>query len=242
MYTYKRIIRSRTMIEIEYYQSIRKVGKYYGGRSVNRGLSREKQRKANQIRTTRKWEQIIDCNFSDGDFFVRFSAPFGTFFDEQGFLRYVNNWLRRVKRRSDKEGLTLRYIGFRECGKLGKNWHLHLVMQKEVAELAARCWGYRCGGVNFTPLWENRSFHSLAKYIRKDIAGSKRMMASRNLQRPEIVTEPAKRLEVRRLERGEAAAPPAPGYVLAEDEMSVVVSDVTGARWYFKYRKVFPNS
>lgn len=34
MYTYKRTIKSGDMIEVEYYQSIRKIGKNYGGKEI----------------------------------------------------------------------------------------------------------------------------------------------------------------------------------------------------------------
>ena len=42
------------MVEVEIYKSIREVGKNYGGRGVNKKLSPQKQRIANEIRTTRK--------------------------------------------------------------------------------------------------------------------------------------------------------------------------------------------
>lgn len=235
MYTYKRTIRTPNSIEVEYYKSIKKVGKYYGGRKSNRGKSSAKQREANKVRNVLKWERMIDCNFCEKDFFCRFSAPFGTFCDEKAFMKHVNNWFRRIKRRCAKQGVEFKYIGFRECGALGKNWHLHIVLSREVTEIARECWEFQNGGVNLSPLYSNHEYKKLAEYIQKDIKGEKRMMASRNLLKPEIEVKPAKVREVRRLERGEMVEAPK-GWYMVKDDAQLTVSDVTGASWYFKFR------
>ena len=70
--------------------------------------------------------------------------------------------------------------------------------------------------------------------------GGKRMMASRNLTRPEISVTRCSRREVRRLERGEWIEPPQ-GFYLDKDETTKEISDITGAAYYFKYRSLaFP--
>lgn len=249
MFTYKRVIRCRNMVEVEIYNSIREVGKSYGGRGVSKTLSRAKQKIANQIRTTRKWEQIIDCNFDENDYFCRFSAPYGTFDDEKKFMNHIRNFFDRIKRRADKQGLAFKYIGFRECGKRGKNWHLHIILSAPIAAIAKECWYYRNGGMNFTPLYCDHSYEKLAQYIRKDITaekkddgaddglslGGKRMMASRNLSRPVVTVKKCSRRELRKLERGEYMEPPK-GFYLSKDELSMSISDVTGAAYYFKFR------
>ena len=245
MFTYKRTIICPHSVEVEVYNSIRKVGKQYGGRSVNRSLSPARQKAANQIRTTRKWERIIDCNFCEDDFFCRFSAPFGTFCDEESFMREVRNFFERIKRQCKKRGLVFKYIGFRECGKLGKNWHMHIILSAEVAKIAKSTWHYKNGGINFSPLWDNHSYEKLASYIRKDITDSdseqypakKRMMASRNLERPEVKVKPCSRREIRRLEKGKEPEPPK-GFSLVRDESVCTVNDWTGANYYFKFRRL----
>ena len=235
MYTYKRVIQTPNSIEVEIYQSIRKVGKSYGGRGINRGLSSAKQKEANNRRAVMKYERLIDCNFCEEDYFCRFSAPFGTFTNEDVFMKHVRNWFERIKRRCKKAGLEFKYIGFRECGKLGKNWHLHIVLSREVARIAKECWEYKNGGMNFTPLYASHEYEKLAKYIRKDVSGQKRMMTSRNLKKPEVEVRPAKRREIRKLERGEYPEPPQ-GWYQVKDECDISINDVTGARWYMKYR------
>lgn len=237
MYTYKRVIRCRHMVEVEIYKSIREVGKGYGGRGVNKNLSPAKQRKANAIRTARKWERVIDCNYDERDYFCRFSAPYGTFCTEEDFRREAGNFFKRIKRRCDREGLEFKYIGFIECGKSGKNWHMHIILSEAVSKIARACWHFPNGGINLAPLWQNRSYEKLAEYIRKDVAGQKRMMASRNLSRPEIEVRRCSRTEIRKVERGEYIDPPA-GYYLSADDAEMNVNDITGASWYFKYRLI----
>ena len=162
------------MVEVEIYNSIREVGKQYSGRGVNKMLSPAKQRVANEIRTIQKWERVIDCNFDERDFFCRFSAPYGTFCEEESFRREIGNFFKRIKRRCDKLGIPFKYIGFIECGKSGKNWHLHVILSETVTKLARECWYWPNGGINLAPLWQNRNYEKLAEYIRKDVAGQKK--------------------------------------------------------------------
>lgn len=41
-------------------------------------------------------------------------------------------------------------------------------------------------GINFTPLYQDGNYADLAKYIRKDVNGKKRLKTSRNLNKPEV--------------------------------------------------------
>lgn len=237
MYHYKRIIETPNAIEIEYYQSIRPVGKKFVGRGINKNLTSEKQAKANKIRTIKKWVRIINCNFTHKDWWCRFSAPFGTYTNEKDFKKAVSNFFKRIQRACKKLNIEFKYIGFIECGKLGKNWHLHIILSDEVRQIAYNCWYYKDGGTNFENLWHNGNVKELAKYIRKDVTGSKRLMNSRNLKRPKVKVKPTSKRELLKLEREQV--PPAPkGYYYVEDEFEKYISDVTGARFYFKFQKV----
>ncbi|MFQ9382623.1 MAG: hypothetical protein ACLR1I_00085 [Ruminococcus sp.] len=121
MYTYKRTITSGDMIEVEFYQSIRKIGKNYGGRKSNNSLSSAKMRKANKLRAVKHMQRLINANFGSGDFFCRFSAPYGTYETEEEFRKEVGKWLDRINYRRKKQGKgRLKYIAFIECGKSGK--------------------------------------------------------------------------------------------------------------------------
>lgn len=235
MYIYKRTIVCPNSIEIEYYKSIRKVGKYYGGRSRNTGLSNAKQKEANKLRNILKWSRLIDCNFDSSGSFCRFSAPYGIFDTEEKFMREVKNFFSRIKRRCQKQGIEFKYIGFRECGKSGKNWHMHIVLNEEVRKIAYECWHWKDGGTNFSPIWTDGKVRGLAEYIRKDVSGEKRMMCSRNLSRPEITVEPAKKREVAKLERGEVCKAP-DGWYLSKDEFRSHINEITGASFGFVFR------
>lgn len=247
MYTYKRTIKSGEMIEVEYYQSIRKIGKNYGGRKSNSSLTPSKMRKANKLRAVKHIQRLINSNFSSGDYFCRFSAPYGTYCSEKDFRAAVKQWLDRINYRLKKQNKSrLKYIAFIECGKSGKNWHIHIIIGKENRELLSAQWPYE-NGQNFTPLYRNENFKKLAEYITKDLtekedveAAQKRMMTSRNLKKPETVTLKAKRKEIRALERGEFIETP-PGYYLIEDDYSMNYSDLGGAKWYFCFLPIVQN-
>lgn len=236
-YIYKRTITTPESIQIEYYSSIRKVGKYYGGRGINKNATKARQKIANEMRTIRKWQNIIECNFTDKDWFCRFSAPFGVFDSEEKFMKEFKNFRDRVKRRCKKKGVPFKYFGFRECGKLGKNWHMHIVISDEVRAIAQECWKYKDGGMNFTPLYQDCNYKKLAEYIHKDVSGNKRMMSSRNLARPEVDVSPATQKEIRKLTKGAMIEAPK-GYYYIEDEFEYYVNDITGAKWYFKFRRL----
>lgn len=229
MFTYKCEIKSGRLLEIKYYKSIRRRNKKNLARQINQSRTNEKQAKANKIRGEQHTQRLILCNFSEGDWFARFSAPHGEF-SESEFERVVSNFFRRVKRRADKKQIKFKYIGYCECGKRGKNWHLHIVIEDCVREILTECWSWE-NGINFTPLYQDGNFAELAKYIRKDVSGKKRLKTSRNLTKPTIKVTENKR-EFKKLEKGEALPIP-PGYYLVRDDMWV--NDFTGAAFYFTY-------
>lgn len=93
------------------------------------------------------------------------------------------------------------------------------------------CWPWK-NGINFTPLYQNGNYADLAKYIRKDVNGKKRLKTSRNLNKPEVKVVEGKKREYRKLERGEALPCPE-GYYFYKDEMWI--NDFTGASFHFTY-------
>ncbi len=230
MYQYKVEINSGPMKEIKYYKSLRKRDKKNIGRALKKGMSPEKQKIANKIRSIKNAQRLILCNFKKGDIFARFSAPYEKFTEEE-FNKVVNNFFKRVRRRVKKENLKFKYIGYCECGKRGENWHLHIVIEKSIESIITDCWPWK-NGINFTPLYTQGNFKKLAEYIHKDVKGQKRLKTSRNLIKPNYkVTTPSKK-EVKKIERGEMINIPA-DYHLVEDEMTV--NDYTGAAYSFTF-------
>nr|DAV37849.1 MAG TPA: replication protein A [Caudoviricetes sp.] len=230
MFTYKAEIKSGPLLEVKYYKSFRKRNKKNLARQINQSRTNEKQVRANRIRGEQHTQRLILCNFSEGDWFARFSAPFGKFTEDE-FERVVSNFFKRVKRRTDKKQIKFKYIGYCECGKLGKNWHLHIVIENCVREILMECWPWK-NGINFTPLYQDGNYADLAKYIRKDVNGKKRLKTSRNLAKPDVKVIEGKKREYRKLERGEALPCPE-GYYFYKDEMWI--NDYTGASFYFTY-------
>lgn len=100
-----------------------------------------------------------------------------------------------------------------------------------VREILTECWSWK-NGINFTPLYQSGNYADLAKYIRKDVNGKKRLKTSRNLNKPEVKVVEGKKREYRKLERGEALPCPE-GYYFYKDEMWI--NDFTGASFYFTY-------
>ena len=95
MFTYKCEIQSGPMLEIKYYQSLRKRNKKNMSRSINRAITSEKMAQANRIRGEQHTQRLILANFKQGDWWVRFSAPYQNFTEEE-FEKIVSNFFKRI--------------------------------------------------------------------------------------------------------------------------------------------------
>lgn len=226
MFTYKRTIKSGPVIEVEYYQSIRKRNKKNVARGTRQTLSSEKQKQANIINGIKRTQRYILENFKPGDWWVKFG--FKDSVTEEEANRQVNNFLRRYKYYLQKQGKEFKYIGILECGVKNSNWHLHLVIEKTDFNELNKIWGN--GGIYVEPLFAEGNFYELAKYIRKDVNGKKRLKQSRNLKEPDVTVKEVGKREVRKLERGELIQIPQ-GYYLVED--SFYENEFTGTRYNF---------
>ncbi|WP_337565513.1 hypothetical protein [Ruminococcus sp.] len=236
MFTYKCEIQSGPMLEIKYYQSLRKRNKKNMSRSINRAITSEKMAQANRIRGEQHTQRLILANFKQGDWWVRFSAPYKNFTEEE-FEKIVSNFFKRIKYHAKKQGVQFKYIGFCECGKRGGNWHLHIIIEDCIKDIALKMWKWS-NGINLTPLYEDGNFADLAKYIRKDVTGTKRLKTSRNLTKPTVTVIEGKKREFKKLEKGEALPIPQ-GYYLVRDD--VWVNDFTGANYHFVFMQLRMN-
>lgn len=231
MFTYKRTIKSGPMIEVEYYQSIRKRNKKNVARGTRQTLSSEKQKQANIINGIKRTQRFILNNFKPGDWWVKLG--FKNQVTEEEANRQINNFLRRYKYYLQKQGKEFKYIGIMECGAKNSNWHLHLVIEKSDLETLSKIWGN--GGVFITQLFAEGNFYELAKYIRKEVSGKKRLKQSRNLKAPEIDVKEVGKREVRKLERGEMIKIPQSYYLV---ENSFYENEFTGTRYNFVFCKL----
>lgn len=231
MFIYKATIESGPLLEVKFYKSIRQRGKKNVARSINRSLTPDKQEKANRVRSEQNIQRLMLCNYTEGDRWIRFSAPFVKF-TEQEFEKEVQNFFKRVKYHAKKVGLKFKYIGFCESGKKGDNWHLHIVVEKELAAIAEKCWKWKQGIFN-KPLYLDGAFEDLAKYISKDVAGHKRIKTSRNLKRPTVTVKEHVKREYQKIERGGELPAPKGYYWLKTDTFSI--NDITGAVFSFSF-------
>ena len=237
MFVYKATIQSGPLLEVKYYKSIRQRGKRNVARSINRSLTPDKMQRANKIRSEQNIRRLILCNFSEGDRWVRFSAPYVKF-TEKDFERVVSNFFKRVKYHAAKAGLEFKYIGFVESGKKGENWHLHIIIPREVSSIAEKCWKWKSGIYN-KPLYLDGAFKDLSKYIskdaarHKDIGANKRIKTSRNLQRPTVQVKEHVKREYQRIERTGEIEVPKNYYLLKDDSFSV--NEITGAVFNFSF-------
>lgn len=234
MFIYKATVESGPLLEVKYYKSIRQRGKKNVARGINRALTPDKQEKANRVRSEQNVKRLLLCNFTEGDRWIRFSAPFVKF-TEQDFEKVVQNFFKRVKYHAKKAGLEFKYIGFCESGKKGDNWHLHIVVEKEIAPIAEKCWKWKQGIFN-KPLYLDGAFEDLAKYITKDVAGHKRIKTSRNLNRPTVTVKEHVKREYQKLERGGELPAPKGYYWLKNDSFSI--NDITGAVFSFSFLRM----
>ena len=237
MFFYKATIQSGPLREVKFYQSVRRRGKRNVARDINRSLTPEKQAKANKQRSEQNVRRLILCNFGEGDRWVRFSAPFINF-TEKEFEAEIVRFFKRIKYHAKKLGLQFKYIGYVESGKKGINWHLHIIIPRELSDIAERCWKWKNGIYN-KPLYLDGAFSDLAHYITKDAARhkdvgiNKRIKTSRNLSRPTVEVKENCKREYRRIERGEALPAPEGYYLLRGDMFSV--NDITGAVYSFSF-------
>lgn len=231
MNIYRATITSGPMLEIKYYKSRRRRNKKNVTRGINRALTPEKVAIANKIRGEINTQRLILCNFQQGDWWCRFSAPYQNFTEEE-FEKIVGNFFKRIKYHAKKAGLQFKYIGFCECGKRGGNWHLHIIIEDCIREIAMEQWPYK-NGMDFTPLYLDGNFKDLAKYIRKDVSGKKRLKTSRNLTKPTVDVKEHVKREFKKVERGEMIPVPE-GYYFVKDSI-FDKNKITGESYSFTF-------
>lgn len=227
MFYYKRTVTSGRMIEVEIYKSIKKRNVKSVTRSVRQNVTPEKMKAYNDIQAKKKCRRLIAKNFIPGDSYLTLKFFENKTEDEAN--REVDNFLRRLRYYRRKHGMDeLKFIGCIECGKQGKRWHGHFVVNKIALEVVSALW--KCGSIHIEPLYEDGGFKDLANYIRKDVTGKKRLKQSRNLEQPDENVREMKKKEIREIESGEVPAIPA-GYYIAD--MDRTENDVTGTSFTF---------
>lgn len=185
-------IRSGDMLEAEVYpiwgrdQSDR-------ARRARENLTPIKQQKVNQKRRERYFERLVEANFTAQDIHLTLTFAEGVRFREA--QKEIRNFLKRVKRRREQQGLdALRYIYVIEGDPEGRRQriHAHMLLNGglERKELE-RIWGK--GFTNADQLQpDENGLQGLARYMIKQRKeedwqpGRRTWCASRNLKKPQV--------------------------------------------------------
>lgn len=153
------------------------------------------QQRLNQRHAEGKLRRLLHTNFTEDDLFVTLT------FDDahlpasvEDAQRLLQNFLRRLKRRYSKAEAELKYVYILENGAKHSRLHAHMVVSGGLSqEDLAALWNM--GEVSAAYLqFDQNGLVALAKYFTKGDAQNggksitwKRWVASRNLDKPEVV-------------------------------------------------------
>lgn len=216
------------------------VRKYYSPRWHCKGEKRaakekptaEAAQKINQRNAERELRRIMNANFEDGDFLIRFDfhlRPTGS----EEMQEIMAKFIRKLRRELNKVGEDLKYIYVKEVGPRGSR-HIHAMLKRCDTEILRRCWPH--GGIHIDPLNTNGQYGKIAAYFIK-YAGKteeteerligKRWYGSRNLEKPKVQKKVVKSNTFRRNIRERE------GYYLEKESVQYGVTDM--GYEYFSY-------
>lgn len=185
--------------------------------------------KNNERQSANTLRRLINTNFVKNDYsmvltYAKDQRPA----NGQVAAKNLANFWKRLKRSCQKIGAEFKYIATTEVGKTGNVLHHHIIISRIPAELITKAWQF--GHVKFSLLDATGQYQQLAAYIIKETknvfrdkslrASGKRWNASKNLERPKIVTEVIQADSWREEPR------PLKGYVITD--LFTGVSDFTG--------------
>lgn len=148
----------------------------------------ETQQKLNELHSQNRLIRIANANFTDHDLKVELTySPDNYPEDDEGAARELRNFLRRVKRYRQRNGMPeLKYIAVTEKGKKLGRYHHHLIMNDMPLKDLVQLWGNGIVGTDILQFDEN-GIASLAIYMMKqarEFAGKKKYTRSKNLIDP----------------------------------------------------------
>lgn len=162
----------------------------------------ESQKRANEKRAAKKLRWLLNTNFGPGDLFLTLTykkeeAPE----DIVRAKKDLRNYLLRIKRAYEKQGIELLYVAVTEYGKRGQVLHHHIAVNKFDIQVLNNKWGK--GFVRATVLEQSGQYKELAEYMiketrnisskkKQELYGKKRWMPSRNLKEPKITKKVVK--------------------------------------------------
>ncbi|NFL86825.1 hypothetical protein FDB24_11365 [Clostridium botulinum] len=173
-----------------------------------RGKRKNKQRAAqknlNDKNTKKKIVRLVNTNFTNNDVMVTLTYDDKHLPNEEEARKDIQNYIRKLRRYRRKEGLSeLKYIYVIEFKKEEEKSkkirvHHHMIINKMDRDIIEKLWGK--GYANAKRLQSDEfGLEGMARYIAKDLKGSRRWSASRNLKQPKITVSKT-RLTKRKIE------------------------------------------
>ncbi|MBQ1792885.1 MAG: hypothetical protein II008_22145 [Oscillospiraceae bacterium] len=162
-------------------------------RNARKNITPEAVQRLNEERSRRRVVQLADANFTDQDIHLTLTYRQAPKYDQA--MKDVKNFLRAVKRRREKRGMSpLKYIYSIEGDEEGnrRRIHVHMLMSGGInrEELEA-IWAK--GYANADRLQPNEhGLEEIARYITKQQKNRRKWCCSRNLKQPKQRTSDTK--------------------------------------------------
>ncbi len=173
------------------------VRKLSNARGAKAHPSKEVQKKLNQKNSARRLTWLIQNNFGANDYAVGLNYPSQLDITPDRAIRLIKNWLRRVKRKFEKQGLEFQYIYSTELGTKNHRPHHHVICSGALgAKILKEEWDKQFESFKTTDrtsfthykhlIFTRTGLAELAFYIGKDPSLAYRSYScSKNLQQPE---------------------------------------------------------
>ncbi len=170
---------------------------------VKKNVTREAQKKLNNKNAQKKVIRLVNTNFNNNDLMVTLTYDNKHLPNYGEARRDIQNYIKRLKRYRKKMGLSeLKYlytIEFAEEESKKVRVHHHIIINNMERDVVEELWGK--GYANAKKLKKDDfGLEGMARYIAKDLNGTRRWSCSRNLKQPKV-TMSRTRLTKRKVER-----------------------------------------
>lgn len=168
-------------------------------RKAKKNITRESARKWNDRQAVKKAEMLVYSNFNPNDLHV--VLTYAEVVSPEEALKKLKNFIKKMRRYFRSIDREFKYFVVTEFDN--HRIHHHMIMSDTDYKVINQKWSE--GAVRMTPLYDNYDYHGLVEYLVKETTKTfrnpdnvfkHRYMASRNLDKPQIVIQevPAKEL------------------------------------------------
>ena len=213
------------------------------GKHITRGMrindTPEAVKRYNDKMAEREIIRVVNANFKTGDIYLTLTYRRGGRPSPEVAAKQLKNYIKAVRRKYKRAGVTLKWIASTAYGSKG-GIHHHLILSQIDARELQGMWKY--GGMHIDFLYPEEDHSGLASYIYRqskttgrpgEVITGKRISSSRNLIRPKPVVKEIDAIRWRE--------PPEPikGYVIDVDSIEAGESPVSGAPYlFYRMRKI----